>query len=89
MDAAQFTQFMKLMQDQLAEQKQQTADLRQELAQTRTDSANQVKALAEAMSPDRTIEHSGVLQPSRYPKLDDFNLVTGDSSAQRTEYFVH
>ena len=89
MDAAQFTQFMKLMQDQLAEQKQQTADLHQELAQTRTDNANQVKALAEAMSPDRTIEHSGVLQPSRYPKLDDFNLVAGDTSAQRTEYFVH
>ena len=96
MDATQFNQLFTAMQDQQAKLAESNDLLRQELAAqatrftaAQTASDRNIAALMESMSPDRNLEHTGVLPPHRYPKLDDFKLDSKDDADARTVYFLN
>ena len=96
MNQEQFQQLFTVMQQQQQALTEANSILRQELsdqstrfAAAQTQSDRNMAAMLEAMSPDKSIGHSGVLPPNRYPKLDDFKLATKDDVDARTIYYVH
>ena len=96
MDANQFTQLMDQMRQQNTSLVEANTLLRTELnnqkkafTDAQAESQKQMSAIIDQLSPDNRLEHSGVLAPHRYPKLDDFKLVSKDDVDARTQFFVH
>ena len=96
MNAAQFTQLMAQMQQQnqnLTDAnnllRTQLTDQNKAMTDAQAEQQKQMTALIEQMSPDNSVEHTGVLPPQRYPKLDDFNVKSKNDTDARTTFFVH